>query len=60
MRFKHQLNGKREKVTIGAYPVCTAIGEMQLAEAQPGDVLAIVKARAGTPVTAERIGVIAI
>jgi hypothetical protein len=33
---------------------------MQLAEAQPGDVLAIVKARAGTPVTAERIGVIAI
>ena len=35
-----------------------AIGDMQLADVQPGDVLAIIKARAVTPVTAERIRVI--
>jgi integrase len=132
-RFKYHLNGKREKVTIGAYPAYTikqardrheelralvergespakskqatvaarkvaesrdltvrrfarrwidetlfyrsptyvaqivrwldayidpAIGDMQLADVQPGDVLAIIKARADTPVTAERIRVI--
>lgn len=132
-RFKYHLNGKREKVTIGAYPAFTikqardrheelralvergqspakakrvqsteqkaadarrlsfrtfaqrwvdetlfyrsggyvaqtvrwldvyvypAIGDMQLDEVQPGDVLAIIKARADTAVTAERIRVI--
>lgn len=132
-RFKYHLNGKREKVTIGAYPAFTikqardrheelrtlvergespakskqaasaaqkladarrltfrtfakrwiaetlfyrsggyvaqtvrwldayvypAIGDMQLVDVQPGDVLAIIKARAKTPVTAERIRVI--
>lgn len=132
-RFKYHLNGKREKVTIGAYPAYTikqardrheelralvergespakskqasvaarkvaelreltvrvfarrwidetlfyrspayvaqivrwldayidpAIGDMQLADVQPGDVLAIIKAHASTPVTAERIRVI--
>jgi hypothetical protein len=35
-----------------------AIGDMQLDEVQPGDVLAIIKARADTGVTAERIRVI--
>jgi integrase len=35
-----------------------AIGDMQLADVQPGDVLAIIKARADTPVSAERIRVI--
>ena len=34
------------------------IGDMQLSEVQPGDVLKIIKARADTPVTAERIRVI--
>lgn len=132
-RFKYHLDGKREKVTIGAYPafsikqardrheelralvergespaktkqassaaqkraaarrltfrtfarrwvdetlfyrssgyvaqivrwldayVYPAIGDVQLAEVQPSDVLAIIKARADTPVTAERIRVI--
>jgi Arm DNA-binding domain len=132
-RFKYHLNGKREKVTIGAYPAFTiqqardrheelralvergqspakakrvlpaeqkvadarrlsfrtfaqrwvdatlfyrsggyvaqtvrwldayvypAIGDMQLDEVQPGGVLAIIKARADTAVTAERIRVI--
>jgi len=132
-RFKYHLNGKREKVTIGAYPafsikqardrhdelralvergespakskqassaaqkladarrlsfrtfarrwidetlfyrssgyvaqtvrwldayVYPAIGDMQLAEVHPSDVLAIIKARADTTVTAERIRVI--
>lgn len=132
-RFKYHLDGKREKVTIGAYPAFTikqardrheelralvergqspakakraqsteqkaadarrlsfrtfaqrwvdetlfyrsggyvaqtvrwldayvypAIGDMQLDEVQPGDVLAIIKARADTAVTAERIRVI--
>jgi integrase len=132
-RFKYHLNGKREKVTIGAYPAFTmkqardrheelralvergespakakraqsteqkaadarrlsfrtfaqrwvdetlfyrsggyvaqtvrwldvyvypAIGDMQLDEVRPGDVLAIIKARADTTVTAERIRVI--
>ena len=132
-RFKYHLNGKREKVTIGAYPAFTikqardrheelralvergqspaqakrvqsieqkaadarrlsfrnfaqrwvdetlfyrsggyraqtvrwldayvypSIGDMQLDEVQPGDVLAIIKARADTAVTAERIRVI--
>jgi hypothetical protein len=132
-RFKYHLNGKREKVTIGAYPafpikqardrheelralvergqspaqakrvqsieqkaadarrlsfrnfaqrwvdetlfyrsggyraqtvrwldvyVYPSIGDMQLDEVQPGDVLAIVKARSDTAVTAERIRVI--
>lgn len=132
-RFKYHLNGKREKVTIGAYPAFTikqardrheelralvargqspakekqaavsaqkiaeasrltfrsfaqrwvdetlfyrsggyvaqivrwldayvypAIGDMPLDEVQPGDVLAIIKARADTSVTAERIRVI--
>lgn len=132
-RFKYHLNGRREKVTIGAYPACTikqardrheelralvercqspaeakraqsteqkladarrmsfrtfaqswvdetlfyrsggyvaqtvrwldahvypAIGDMQLDEVQPGDVLAIIMARADTAVTAERIRVI--
>jgi integrase len=132
-RFKYHLDGKREKVTIGAYPAFTikqardkheelralvergespaktkqavsterklaaaraltfrefaqrwiddtlfyrsesyraqivrwldayvypAIGDMQLGDVQPGDVLAIIKARADTSVTAERIRVI--
>jgi integrase len=132
-RFKYHLHGKREKVTIGAYPAFTikqardrheelralvvrgqspakakqaaaasqklvearrlsfrsfaqrwvgetlfhrsggyvaqtvrwldayvypAIGDMPLDEVQPGDVLAIIKARADTAVTAERIRVI--
>ena len=133
-RYKYHLNGKREKVTIGAYPAYTIkqardrreelralvergdspakpkqasvaarkvaesrdltvlvfarrwidetlvyrspayvaqivrwldayidpaiVGDMQLADVQPGDVLAIIKARADTPVTAERIRVI--
>jgi integrase len=132
-RFKYHLNGKREKVTIGAYPAFTikqardrheelralvergqspakakrvesaqvrredarrqtfrvfaqrwidetlfyrsggyvaqivrwldayvypAIGDMELADVQPGDVLAIIKARADTSVTAERIRVV--
>lgn len=38
--------------------VYPAIGDMQLDEVQPGDVLAIIKARADTAVTAERIRVI--
>ena len=42
---------------LDAY-VYPAIGDMQLEEVQPGDVLAIIKARADTPVTAERIRVI--
>ena len=37
---------------VYVYP---AIGDMQLDEVQPGDVLAIIKARADTAVTAERI-----
>ncbi len=132
-RFKYHLHGKREKVTIGAYPAFTikqardrheelralvvrgqspakekqaaasaqklvearqlsfrdfgqrwvgetlfhrsggyvaqtvrwldayvypSIGDMPLDEVQPGDVLAIIKARADTAVTAERIRVI--
>jgi integrase len=132
-RFKYHLHGKREKVTIGAYPAFTirqardrheelralvvrgqspakakqaaastqklvearrlsfrdfgqrwvgetlvhrsggyvaqtvrwldayvypAIGDMPLDEVQPGDVLAVIKARADTAVTAERIRVI--
>jgi len=132
-RFKYHLHGKREKVTIGAYPAFTikqardrheelralvvrgqspakakqaaaasqklvearrlsfrsfaqrwvgetlfhrsggyvaqtvrwldayvypAIGDMPLDEVQPGDLLAIIKARADTAVTAERIRVI--
>ena len=132
-RFKYHLYGKREKVTIGAYPAFTikqardrreelcalgergqspakakrvlsteqkladarrlslrtfaqrwvdetlfhgsggqvaqtvrwrhayvypAIGDMQLDEVQPGDVLAVIKGRADTAVTAERIRVI--
>jgi integrase len=132
-RFKYHLNGKREKVTVGAYPAFTikqardrheelralvergqspakskqaesaarkladsrrltfrvfaqrwidetlfyrssgyvaqtvrwldayvhpAIGDRQLADVQPGDVLTIIKARAVTPGTAERIRVI--
>ncbi len=40
---------------VYVYP---AIGDMQLDEVQPGDVLAIIKARADTAVTAERIRVI--
>jgi integrase len=40
---------------VYVYP---AIGDMQLGEVQPGDVLAIIKARADTSVTAERIRVI--
>ena len=35
-----------------------AIGDMQRSDVQPGDVLAIIKVRADTPVTAERIRVI--
>jgi len=42
---------------LDAY-VYPAIGDMQLEEVQPGDVLAIIKARADTSVTAERIRVI--
>ena len=42
---------------LDAY-VDPAIGDMQLADVQPGDVLAIIKARADTPLTAERIRVI--
>ncbi len=42
---------------LDAY-VYPAIGDMQLDEVQPGDVLAIIKARADTAVTAERIRVI--
>jgi Arm DNA-binding domain len=38
--------------------VCPAIGDMQLDEVQPGDVLVIIKARADTAVTTERIRVI--
>jgi integrase len=132
-RFKYHLNGKREKVTIGAYPAFTikqardrheelralvergespakakqahsaaqklaetralsfsafsqqwigetlfyrsagyraqivrwldayvypAIGDMQLGDVQPGDVLAVIKGLAATPVTAERVRVI--
>ena len=43
---------------LDAY-VSPAIGDMQLDEIHPGDVLAIIKARADTAVTAERIRVIA-
>ncbi len=42
---------------LDAY-VYPAIGDMRLDEVQPGDVLAIIKARADTAVTAERIRVI--
>ncbi len=42
---------------LDAY-VYPAIGDMQLAEVQPSDVLAIIKARADTTVTAECIRVI--
>lgn len=38
--------------------VYPAIGDMQLGEVQPGDVLAIIKGRSDTTVTAERIRVI--
>ena len=42
---------------LDAY-VYSAIGDMHLAEVQPSDVLAIIKTRADTTVTAERIRVI--
>jgi integrase len=42
---------------LDAY-VYPAIGDMQLEEVHPGDVLAIIKARADTAVTAERIRVV--
>ena len=42
---------------LDAY-VYPTIGDMQLGDVQPGDVLAIIKARADTAVTAERIRVI--
>ena len=42
---------------LDAY-VYPAIGDMQLDEVRPGDVLAIIKSRADTTVTAERICVI--
>ena len=43
---------------LDAYIDPAIVGDMQLADVQPGDVLAIIKARADTPVTAERIRVI--
>ena len=42
---------------LDAY-IVPVIGDMQLSQVQPGDVLKIIKARADTPVTAERIRVI--
>jgi integrase len=55
----HRSGGYRAQIVrwLDTY-VYPAIGEMALEEVQPGDVLAIVKARADTAVTAERIRVI--
>ena len=45
-------------MTIGAYPASTIKQARDRHEVQPGDVLALIKARADTAVTAERIRVI--